>query len=267
MKVDRNTPIPLYYQLQQHFLGQIHSGELSVGDRLPSEEEIIEESGLSRFTVRQAFQALEREGYVERIRGKGTFVREPRVELSVAWHLLGFTEDMVRRGHKVESEIIGQRLGPCVVDDAARHLGIREDVDVVHFDRTRTVDGIALVYDSVSIRADLCAGFEVIDMTNRSLFETLEKECNLTVARAHRTLTIERAEPQTAEFFKIEIDDPIFMLTDLTFDPSDEPIFYAQTYINPLQSEFVFELFRDEKAQKSYMMDSTTHPTLRPDGD
>ena len=40
--------------------------------------------------------ALEREGYVERIRGKGTFVREPRVELSVAWHLLGFTEDLRR---------------------------------------------------------------------------------------------------------------------------------------------------------------------------
>jgi GntR family transcriptional regulator len=263
VKIDRNTPIPLYYQLKQHFLGQITSGELVVGDRLPSEEEVIEQSGLSRFTVRQAFQALEREGLVERTRGKGTFVRAPRVQLSVAWQLIGFSDDMRQKGHKVTSEVIGLSVQPCTVEDAAKHLGLALDALVVHMDRTRKVDSFPLVFDSVSVRADMFEGLEEMDLTDASLFHVLEDHYSVSVIRAHRSLSIGKAEPVVAEFFGVEPESPVFILTDLAFAEDDVPIFFARTAINQRRSQFEFELFRDAVARDTYAMSNSVQPVLR----
>lgn len=263
MRVDRNTPIPLYYQLQQHFLEKINSRELSAGDRLPSEEEVIEASGLSRFTVRQAFQALERDGYVERIRGKGTFVREPRVPMSVAWRLLGFSEDMRRKGHTIESRVVGQKLIPCAIESAAEHLGMSADSMVLHIVRERRVDGVPMIHDSVIIRPDLCPGLETTSLDGKSLTGVLAEKYKIVVSRAHRTLNIVHAQPDVAEFFAMDPDDGIFMLTDLTFDPTDQPVYFARTAINPRRSEFIFDLTRDEADSGTYVSDESAHPVPR----
>lgn len=245
MDLKRDSPIPLYYQLHEHFRSQIQSGDLKAGDRLPSEEDLIEDSGLSRFTVRQAFQSLEREGYIERIRGKGTFVRVPRVQLSVVWQLLGFAEDMEQKGHTMTSEIEAIRLDRCRVDDAARNLQISREAQVVHFDRRRVVDGVELVYESVTVRADLCPGLEAIDLAEKSLLDVLQSEYKIEIVRAQRTLGIESALDSLAEGFGIKPRTPVFMLTDLARTANDVPVFYARSYINPRRGEFVFDLFRN----------------------
>ncbi|MBN1877790.1 MAG: extracellular solute-binding protein [Anaerolineae bacterium] len=72
--VDRNSPIPLYYQLKLHFKQQMESGELHAGDRLPTEMEICEQFEISRAPVRQALTELAREGLIYRRAGQGTFV-------------------------------------------------------------------------------------------------------------------------------------------------------------------------------------------------
>lgn len=72
--IDRNSAIPLYYQLKQHFKGQIETGELSVGDQLPTEAELCDRLGISRAPVRQAMADLAREGLIYRRAGAGSFV-------------------------------------------------------------------------------------------------------------------------------------------------------------------------------------------------
>ncbi|MBN1246192.1 MAG: extracellular solute-binding protein [Anaerolineae bacterium] len=72
--IDRNSAIPLYYQLKLHFKEQIETGELRVGDQLPTEAELCERLGISRAPVRQAMADLAREGLIYRRAGAGSFV-------------------------------------------------------------------------------------------------------------------------------------------------------------------------------------------------
>lgn len=72
--VNRDSPIPLYYQLKVYFKDQMESGLLHPGDRLPTEMDLCRQFGVSRAPVRQALTDLAKEGYVYRRPGRGTFV-------------------------------------------------------------------------------------------------------------------------------------------------------------------------------------------------
>ena len=77
--IDRTSPVPLYFQLAQHFEAAIRSGALKVGARLENEVQLAERLGLSRPTVRAACQYLSNKGRVVRKRGAGTLVANERI--------------------------------------------------------------------------------------------------------------------------------------------------------------------------------------------
>ncbi|HRR91935.1 MAG TPA: GntR family transcriptional regulator, partial [bacterium] len=81
-KLDRRSPIPLYYQLKEILLDLIKSGELE-GGRLPTEEELSTKYSVSRGTVRKALAELESEGLIVTEAGRGTFVVKPKFEQSL----------------------------------------------------------------------------------------------------------------------------------------------------------------------------------------
>ncbi|PQO30129.1 GntR family transcriptional regulator [Blastopirellula marina] len=67
---------PKYEQLREHVVSQIKSGTLKAGAALPSESRLAEHLQIARSTVRQALAALERDGLILRVHGKGTFIHE-----------------------------------------------------------------------------------------------------------------------------------------------------------------------------------------------
>lgn len=71
------SKIPKYLHLKKELLSWLQSGKLLPGQQFPSENEIAEQFGLSRQTVRQTFGELEKDGWLERIQGKGTFAKSP----------------------------------------------------------------------------------------------------------------------------------------------------------------------------------------------
>ncbi len=73
-KIDRNSPVPLHFQLHQILLGKIWSGEWGPGSLIPGELELQQTYDLSRNTVRQTLNALVAKKCLERHRGRGTFV-------------------------------------------------------------------------------------------------------------------------------------------------------------------------------------------------
>src|SRR5947209_18308252 len=70
---------------------------LQPGNRLPTETELAGEFNVSRTTIRNALKALEHEGKIERLPGRGTIVRQPRLG-QLLGKLLSFTEEMRLRG-------------------------------------------------------------------------------------------------------------------------------------------------------------------------
>lgn len=78
MRDSRDVTTALYTQLLDQLRAQIMSGQYPSGSKLPSESELIEAYGVSRGPIRQAMGILENEGLIERVKGSGTYVRQPR---------------------------------------------------------------------------------------------------------------------------------------------------------------------------------------------
>ena len=74
--LDRESPVPLYTQIEQHLRDKILSGALPVGTKLPSSRQLATSLGVNRITVTNAYAEIEAEGLIYTRLGSGTFVAE-----------------------------------------------------------------------------------------------------------------------------------------------------------------------------------------------
>jgi len=95
--IDPANIIPKYYQLANIIRQEIDNGDYDPHDAILSERQLEKQYNLSRPTIRQAINLLERQGYVYRIHGKGTFVSPPKLQKGLL-ELTSFSEDMRSRG-------------------------------------------------------------------------------------------------------------------------------------------------------------------------
>lgn len=96
--LNKNIPIPLYYQLKTILLEYIREQHPDVDEPIPTEVEISEYFGISRPTVRQAINELVVEGYLYRIKAKGTFLAKPKITQDFLLTLDSFNNEMRKRG-------------------------------------------------------------------------------------------------------------------------------------------------------------------------
>jgi DNA-binding GntR family transcriptional regulator len=73
--INRDVPIPYYYQLEGLLREQLRHGRWQPGEQVPSEKQLCSTYAVSRTTVRQAISHLVAEGLLYHVKGKGTFVR------------------------------------------------------------------------------------------------------------------------------------------------------------------------------------------------
>ncbi|HOE69445.1 MAG TPA: GntR family transcriptional regulator, partial [Brevefilum sp.] len=138
MNIDHESSLPLYHQIKEELLNQIESSILKEDEMIPSELELQAIFKVSRPTVRQAISELIQSGHLYRKRGIGTFVCKPRIERD-AQELLGFTEEMQRKGLKTFSIDINLQIGKPSKALASKLL-IPEDNLVITIKRLRFVN-------------------------------------------------------------------------------------------------------------------------------
>lgn len=224
MRLDRRSPVPLYYQLVEHLRTRIRSGELKPGERLPSEVELGKRAGISRMTVRQALIYLAREGVLEIKPGVGTFVAEPKLAYD-ALHLLGFTEEMMARGGTVRSEVLEHAVVSCP-PYAAAGLELSEDEPVVKIVRLRLVDEVPLLLETSFVPAALCPGLEDEDLAERALYELLEGRYGLRLERARQSIEARAASELEQRLFGIEAGTANILLEGVSYAEQGLPVEY-----------------------------------------
>lgn len=141
-----------YRVVERSIKESISNGLLAAGDQLKTEEELCSEFGFSRTTIGKALDNLRAAGYIERIPGKGTFVRSTHIEKH-AGSCTSFSEDMAEIGLQAGAKLISYEvLRASDVPDIARKLNVSPDELIHHFVRLRTGDErpIAIGYTYVA---------------------------------------------------------------------------------------------------------------------
>ncbi|MBY3106599.1 histidine utilization repressor [Rhizobium laguerreae] len=100
-----NDSTPLYAGVKQVILDRIHSGEWPPKYRVPSENELVVELGVSKMTANRALRELANEGELIRIQGVGSFVAE-RKGYSALFEVRNIAEEIAERGHVHEAAVV-----------------------------------------------------------------------------------------------------------------------------------------------------------------
>ncbi|GBF34280.1 transcriptional regulator [Desulfocucumis palustris] len=235
--------IPLYYQLMQFFRQQIEGGQYQAGDAFPSENELCERFSVSRPTVRQAINELVREGLLHRIKGKGTFVSAPKIEQDFIQKLMSFTEEMRQKGLKDSTRVLNLKVASASKAVAA-HLSLGMDESVFCLERLRFINGEPIVVVTTYLPQKNCPALDKHDLTNKSLYETLEKHYGIKVCRARRILEVEAANEEDAGLLGVEEGEPIQLSKTVAWNQFDKPIEFSIARYRGDRSQFTIELRR-----------------------
>ncbi len=237
--LNRNLPVPLYYQIAESIQDEIRAGRLLPGDQLPSERDLSAKFNVSRMTARQAITYLVSEGALVVRHGNGTFVAEPKLTYDVP-HLLGFTEVVLREGKTATSSVIEQvRVRPPA--SIARQLGLNDSEDAVKVIRVRQVEDTPLVLETTFIPAALCPGLESVDLSSASLYTVFEQRYGLHLHHAEQSLAARTASDFEQTLLDIGPCAPIITLEGITYLDSGQPVESFAAHYRGDRFKFAFD--------------------------
>lgn len=242
-KINFESPIPYYIQLVNILKEKIQSEVWKPGDQIPGEQDLCEMYGVSRTVVRQSLLELELEGLINRRKGKGTFISLPKISEGLVQKLTGFYQDMVERGLNPVTRVLHQNVVPAS-EKVARFLGIQSGDQVIDILRLRFINDEPIQMVTTYIPFELCPALATVDLTNRSLYEFLEKECGIFIAKGQRYLEAVLANETEAGLLGIERGAPLLMLDSISFSDSDRPVEYYHALHRGDRSRFEVELVR-----------------------
>lgn len=243
IKVNKRSPIPLYYQLAEQLREQIEAGLLPAGTQLPPERELSEQAGISRMTARQAVAYLVRAGVLEVKPGVGTFVAAPKHTYD-ALHLLSFTAEIIRQGDKTASQVLEQAttLPPLRV---ARGLNLDAHQTVVKLVRLRFANQTPLLQETIYIPTALCPDLVEADLQTQSLYSLLETRYELRLERTRQMLEATVANDYEASLFGIAQGSPMLLLEGITYSQHDQPVEYFKAIYRGDRVRFELESRRN----------------------
>jgi len=247
--IERDSPVPYYYQLAEFLREQIENGKWEPGQQIPSEAELCEAFDVSRTVVRQAVNELVHDGILYRRKGKGTFVAEPKIREGLVQHLTGFYEDMVALGLKPSTKVLEQKVIPAPAK-IADGLGLKEGEPVIMIDRLRFVDDEPILLVITYIPYKFCPELINEDFSTQSLYAILEKKYGLELVYGRRTLEAVAATEEEARLLEIEEGDPIILLKSISYLKDGRPIEYFKAKHRGDRSRFEVELVRPGKAKE-----------------
>lgn len=242
-RIDFQSHIPYYLQLIEILKEKAQSGAWISGDRIPGEQDLCEMYGVSRTVVRQALRELELDGVITRRKGKGTFISSPKINEGLVQKLTGFYEDMVERGMKPTTKVLHRNVARAS-EKVARCLDIAPGEEVIDLLRLRSVNDQPIQLVTSYIPMEICPALATVDLTNQSLYQFMERECGIFIAKGRRTVEAVPANGSEAALLGVERGAPLLMLDSISYDEAGRVIEYYHALHRGDRSRFEVELLR-----------------------
>jgi GntR family transcriptional regulator len=241
--LNKNIPIPLYYQLKTILLEYIREEHKDMEKPIPAEVEISEYFGISRPTVRQAINELVVEGYLYRVKAKGTFVSKPKISQDFLLTLDSFNNEMRKKDLMPATKILQKEIIKSD-EKVAKTLDLEPGTDVIRLSRLRSANEEPIVFVITYIPYSVCPAIMNHDLENESLYEIIEKETGKLISNAVRTLECITAGEFESKLLRVEKGSPIHYFESTVYLEGGTPVEYSLAKYRGDRSKFTFELKR-----------------------
>lgn len=245
MKFNKVKEQGLSQLAKQSILQYIKEMDLHISNKLPREEMLAQELGVSRITVRSALNELASEGIIFRKQGKGTFVNQQALHMNVVFNPIGDLRDVIASsGYTVNTKVISVEQRRAT-DEEIKKLQLSQDDFVIVIKRMFYANDLPAIYCIDRIPECLVKNdFKETDMSIYQYFsEVLGRNITWDKVELSTVSTLEMNElkmsfncTQAKSFLNCDI---------VNFDDNDIPVFYANEYVD---TEFIrYQMIRQKK--------------------
>lgn len=199
---------PIYLQLSAEFKSKIDRGEWAFNSQIPPLDTLVDTYGVSRMTLRQALTVLAEDGYIERSRGKGTFVRRKppsvfELQLPTTWEQTVQLSDLLGTETITESDQPAKQLPALCMKYQGKHAASYQYLCRVH-----TKDGVPYCYSEVYIATSIYEKHPAL-FKQTAVASALNKIPDLRIEHAHQKLKIIQASLESASALQINSGDHV----------------------------------------------------------
>jgi GntR family transcriptional regulator len=237
----RNNAIPLYYQLETILRKKIISGEFSPKAPLPSEEMLSGEYQVSRITVRQALASLEKEGYILRQRGRGTFVSEKINKIKLL-RISAAIEDLIITDIPTKTKLLDTRWikPPDIVKE---RLKIVKNQKVLRIEKVRNIESTPFSHVYIYLPVDIGKRLSR-NLFKKAMLILLEEELGIRATEAQQFVGATIADTVQASILDVRVGDPLLKVERTVFGHKKNPIQYVSMVLRADHCAFNMKLKR-----------------------
>lgn len=226
----KDSEVPLYMQVSEWIRENIYKGELSKGDRVPSENQIMEILHVSRGTVKKGVAMLVNEGLLVQVQGKGTFVKKENISYSLGEGLLSFAESLASQHLSFTTEVVDSYIEKAS-KGVAEKLQIAPGTPIFYLKRIRSVEGEKVMLIENRINIALCPGITEVDFSNNNLFQTVETMTGNKIEYSESRYAAKIVGSERGYYLDVNEDAPVLHLEQLVFLDNHLPFDFGNVWL------------------------------------
>nr|WP_047165562.1 histidine utilization repressor [Sphingomonas sp. Y57] len=213
MALAATSAAPLYRQVKEHVLKHVASGEWPMSSRVPSENELVRELGVSRMTVNRALTDLAGEGVLVRIAGVGTFVAG-RSAHTHPLQIRNIADEVRGRGHEYHARVIRSEVVTATVE-LARDFELPRRSKLFHTIIVHHENGAPVQLEDRFVNPSVAPDYLVTDFTRTTPHEYLIQVAPL--QRAEHILRAVMPDEESRALLQMPANEPCLLLLRRTW--------------------------------------------------
>jgi len=234
MPAKQHSAIPAYQRIQSSIRKRIDAGQLGRVIRLRSNAIWQNFTKVSLMTARHALASLEREGIVERRRGIGTFVAEPKIHFN---KLMSYTEQMAARSLVAASKILFSKMIDDEPEVAAR-LALAPADSIVKLQRLRHADEEPFALETCYVSALQFPALLSAPLHRDSLCCHTRTRYGVKLGYADEEIDATAADPQTSELLNVPRREPLLRIRQLIYSTNGKTFDVRFGHLSLRSSQF-----------------------------
>lgn len=229
--------------MQKMIIQQIESGDLLPGEKILSERALADMYGTTRMTAQYAINALVRKGYLYRIQGSGTFVRQNTIDKMDLSYMTeagngGITAIMKSYGAKMSNKVLTK--GVVKSRFFSDKLGLQENKEIYVLHRIRIGNDEPLAVEYTYLPSELFNDIDQMDFSRVSLYDYMDSKGHMPIKFKQKLQIVEVGERESRAL-EINERDPVYYLEFIGNDENGRVVEYTECYARCDKFEFKFE--------------------------
>jgi GntR family transcriptional regulator len=234
--VKADSPVPLYYQIENDLRRLIGAGKIPPGTTMPPELELCRLYGVGRHTMRMALSRLAADDLITRRAGRGTVVK-PQTERIEFYLDRSFTRQMVEMGLEPHSKVL-EVVNGQITAESPEILRQKEGESSLHLVRLRFGGKEPIGLQSTTILTAHCPGLDQYDFNQESLYDVLARNYQLVITEIKHTISATIADDFHAQLLRVTEGDPLLLVKTSAFVGKDQVIEHTLSHYRADKYEY-----------------------------